>query len=288
MMPSIKISAAMPELPRSPLAIFKVSKWDKTREKDLMNQLGMIKFKETAFGTDKTPVVTFSEGPYDLMIHRASGAFRFIDRTRWQVDDGSNLRLSDEEAIKIARNHLGQYKLPPEESRVLKVSHLHVATAGPEGKGGDHRIIDAGVIFQRTIKGVPVDGPGGKIIVYLDHEGKMTGIDKIWRPLGPVYREVKELHPPQHAVDEATRLWKRQRVLKAEVREVRLAYYEMGWDENQRFIQPAYIVMSTLTGPDERVKVNTVHVTPAALNHVGRILPVVKKAPTQASRKENK
>jgi hypothetical protein len=203
------------------------------------------------------------------------------------VDDGSDLKFSDEEAIGIGREYLDRYDLLPSESRFLRVSRLHVATGEINGKrGGDHRVIDAGVIFQRTIDGTPVYGQGGKVVVYLNHEGNMTCLDKIWRPLDSVYREVKELYPPQHAIDEATRLWKRQHVWKAEVKKVLFGYHELGWDERQRYMQPAFIVLATLTGPDERVKVNAFHVTAAAVNHMGRIIPPLKKMPPPKPRQE--
>jgi hypothetical protein len=231
---------------------------------------------------------TYSEGAFDLTLHRASGAFRFKDRNRWQIDHRSNVELSDEDAVNLARVHLHRYKLLPEDSKVLRVSRLNVATAGPDRKIQDHRVIDVAVCFQPVIGGVPVDGPGGKVIVYLDHEGKMTYLDYISRHIDPVYREVIELHSPEYAVEEARRMWTKSGVEEVEVLEVRFCYYEMGWNDKQRYLQPAYIVLSTLIGSDRRIRTGDIYVTPAAVDHAGKIVAPPTRPAAQQPRSDNR
>jgi hypothetical protein len=81
------------------------------------------------------------------------------------VDDGrSNLKLTDADAIEAARAYVRRFELAPlRECEVLKVSRLHVGSSARVGEKHDERVIDAGVVFRRTIDGVRVDGPGGMI-----------------------------------------------------------------------------------------------------------------------------
>ena len=264
----------MPDLPAAPPPILTL-RAPRASERALLDLARAFRLKASErAGTISRDgaIFRYAEGPFDLTLYRASGAFRFKDRTRWQIDHRSHVELSDEDAVSLARAHLRRYRLLPADARVLRVSRLHVAAAGPERKIEDHRVIDVAVCLQPTVRGVPLDGPGGKVTVYLDHEGKMTGLDHVSRRIGPVYKPVPRLHPPDRALDEARRSWERRGVPDVEVREVRFCYFEAGWNDVQRYLQPAYIVLATLFGSDPRIRMNDIYVTPAAVNHVGRIV----------------
>ena len=286
-MSSIRVTAKMPDLPQSLPPIYTL-RAPRVNEKALLDLARTFRLKATeeAGSTSRDASnFTYSEGAFDLTIHRASGAFRFKDRNRWQIDHGSNVDLSDEDAIKLARAQLKRYKLLPEDSKVLRVSRLHVAVAGPDRKMEDHRIIDVAVCFQPVVGGVPVDGPGGKVTVYLDHERKMTCLAHISRSLGPVYRRVTSLRPPQYAIDEASRKWTERGIQEVEVREVRFCYFELGWNDEQRYLQPAYVVLATLFGPDRRIRTDEINVTPAVVKPVDRLVPSApKRRPAQKTR----
>jgi hypothetical protein len=274
-MATIRITSAMPALPAAPPPIFTLPS-PRVTERALLRLAGAFGLRASGrdgrIARDAT-TFTYAEGAYDLTLHRASGAFRFADRTRWQVDHRSNAELPDEEAAELARAHLRQYDLLPGEARALRVSRLNVATAGPDRVVQDRRVIDVAVCLQPVIRGLPVDGPGGKLTVYFDHERKATCVDHLSRRVGAIYREVTQLYPPGHALDAARRLWTRRGIAEVEVSEVRFCYYESGWNDRQRYLQPAYIVIATLFGPDRRIRTGNIYVSPAAVNHVGRIAP---------------
>jgi hypothetical protein len=287
-MTTIQIKAKMPELPVSTPPIFAL-RVPKVNEKALLDLASTLRLKarEDAGQISRDgSTLAYSEGAFDLTIHRASGAFRFKDRNRWQVDDKSNVRLSDEAAAKLARGYLSRYRLLPEDSRVLRVSRLHVASAGPDRKIEDHRVIDVAVHFQPVVRGLPIDGPGGTVTVYLDSKGKMTCLDHVSRSIGPVYRKVTRLRPPEDVIEGARKLWTERGVKEVAIREVRLCYFEMGWDDVQRYLQPAYIVLATLFGPDRRIKSDEIHVTPAAVNYVAGLVP--RPPPRRAAQKPRK
>jgi hypothetical protein len=274
-MTSIKFVGKMPELPESPPPIFTLPA-PRVNEKAVLGLARTFRLKATeragSISRDAS-AFSYSEGAFDLALHRASGAFRLKDRHCWQVDHRSNVDLADDEAVKLARAQLRRYKLLPKESKVLRVSRLHVATAGPNRQIQDQRIIDVAICLQPVVAGVPVDGPGGKITVYLDHEGKLTCLDHVSRRVGPVFRKVTRLRSPEHAVDEARRIWDKRGIAEVEIGEVRFCYYEMGRNDEQRYLQPAYLILATLVGRDGRIRTGDIYVTPAAANSVGRIVP---------------
>jgi hypothetical protein len=285
-MTTVHLEAEMPALPSSPPPIFTLPV-PAASERALLRlaarfdlnageRHGRISRHATAF--------TYSEGAFDLTLHRASGGFRFADRHRWQVDHGSNVDLADNEAARLARAHPKKLDLLPSEVRVLRVSRLHVATAGPDRVMEDHRVIDVAVHLQPIVRGLPLDGPGGKLTVYLDHEKSVTCVDFHSRRIGRVYREVTRLHPPERAVEAARRRWEARGVMEVEVNDVRLCYYEMGRNDRQRYLQPAYLVLATLIGADRRIRTGDIYVSPAAANAVGRIVPTPPRPTPQRPR----
>jgi hypothetical protein len=273
-MSPIPIIGKMPELPKAPPPIFTIPT-PHVSETGLLRLARTFKLEaseKTGSTARDASSFTYSEGPFDLTLHRSTGAFRFRDRARWQVDHRGNVDLSDAEAVNLARAHLRRYKLLPKDSRVLRVSRLHVAAAGPTREMQDHRVIDAAVCFQPMVRGVPLDGPGGKVIVYLDHEGNMTCLDHIVRRIGPVHKKVTQLRSPEDAVEEARRTWTKRGIAAVEVSEVRFCYFELGWNDRQQYLQPAYIVLATLIGPDRRIRTGDIFVAPAAANSTGSLV----------------
>lgn len=228
----------------------------------------------------------YSEGHLELTMYRASGGIRFLDRARWQVDDRSaDLKIEDQAALRLAQNYSRKYKLaPPAETRFLKAARLRVGAMNREGSETYQRTIDVAVALQRLVDKVPVDGPGGKVIVYLDHEGKTTGFEQIWRPLGRVYRKAESLRSPQAAIEEMARQFRAKRGIIV-VREVRFGYFESGWRTIQQYLQPAYIITGVVTTESEQVHRKIVYVTAALSNAVGRLTPALARKRPQAARR---
>jgi hypothetical protein len=231
---------------------------------------------------------TFTAGQHVVTMFRASGALRYQDRSRWQVDDGkANLKIGDAEAEKRARELVSAHKLAPaRELKLLKVSRLTVGEASVDEQRGAERVIDVGVGFQRLVGGVPVDGPGGKVIVYMDHNGELTGFDRIWRPVAKVRAPVEELRPPKAAEEDLLRYWAHV-TGRIEVLEVRFGYVELGYQARQTVLQPAYVMPLRILSPkqgDEEIAIGSVHVFAAATNAVGRLMPPPKKIAQQPPR----
>ena len=253
--------------------------------RDLASRFALAgKGKGATFQSDADRI-SLIDGTQVVTLYRASGGLRYQDRSRWQIDDGrSNLRLTDADAIEAARAYVRRFELAPlSECEVLKVSRLHVGSSARVGEKRDDRVIDAGVVFRRTIDGVRVDGPGGMIVIYLDHKAEVTAVDRIWRPRGAVLRRVNDLRPIERVASEI-RGTLTDDVARTEVRDLRFGYFEYGWRARQASIQPAFVALMTRYSPDARIHRRTVYVTAAATNAAGRITPVKKPKARQRPR----
>jgi hypothetical protein len=231
---------------------------------------------------------TYKAGQHIVSLFKASGALRYQDATRWQVDDGkTHIDVPDADAQKLALAAIKRHNLAPSaDFKLLKVTRLTVGESGPETKKATSRAVDLGVCFQRTVGGVPVDGPGGKLVVYLDHKGELTGFDRIWRPIKAVQSPVKALQPPTMIEPSLARYWSLHEAGLLQVDEVRFGYFEFGYNDKQTVLQPAYVSLITLVGgdPKQPIRVRTVHVMPAATNAVGELMPPPKTVVPQPRR----
>jgi hypothetical protein len=218
--------------------------------------------------------VTYSHGSREVIIYRRSGGLRFRDLARWQADHGGSVDLGDDDAVRIAQDFVASNELAPaDEVAVAKVTRLRVGLADREGTTAQERVIDVGVVLRRVIDGLPADGPGGHIMVYLGAEGEVTGVDRIWRPIAGVHSEVHSLHQREWLDERIGRHLGADRTARLDVQEIRLGYFENGWNSAQEFLQPAYVVLGTLRSPDERLRRRSVIAVPAATNDVGEIMP---------------
>jgi hypothetical protein len=232
--------------------------------------------------------VTYSHGSREVIIYRRSGGVRFRDLTRWQADHGGSVDLGDDDAVQIAQAFVARRELAPaDEVAVAKVTRLRVGLADREGTTAQERVIDVGVVLRRVIDGLAADGPGGHIMVYIGAEGEVTGVDRIWRPIAGVHNEVESLRPREWLDERIERHLGADRTARLDIHEIRLGYFENGWNSAQEFLQPAYVVLGTVRSPDERLRRRSVITVPAATNNVGEIMPSdpgIRMQPERATR----
>jgi len=232
--------------------------------------------------------ITYVEGAFQLTLYPASGAIKYLNTHKWQVDVGQKLKIPDEEGVKIAQKFIAETALASSnEFRLLKVTRLTVGTLVKGAEKGDERVIDLGVVFQRYIGKVPVEGPGGKLIVFIDHEGQVTGCRKIWRDIETVKTKIPfgRLRTPQFAEEDLIKYWKPSGFIQVEVSECRFGYFEMGHRDKQIYLQPAYVQPIQLFSRDQRIVSKTVHVTPASSTPPVQLMPPFKKFVEQPKRK---
>jgi hypothetical protein len=211
-----------------------------------------------------------------LKVIRASGGWQYRHAARWQVDDGaSNLRIEDDEAIRVAFDALGRFQFPKEpEIERVRVERLHVAHADREGGRHEERVVGVRALFRRILDGLPVEGIGGKTTVYLDPAREVTGIDHLWRSIERVERPVEKLRSVDEALRDVEQRYGSGGGGRVEVTNLQLAYFELGWDEEQDILQPAYVFTLALTSDVSRFRMNATVPVAAAVNAPGPIEPV--------------
>lgn len=219
------------------------------------------------------PVMELENGQETFAVFRPSRAVQYVDSARWQLDDGSSIRISDEDAIAAADGHLNRLDLADGgDFRSTRVTRLHVSAAEKGDSIPEVRVVDVGVVYSRFLDGIVVEGQGGKIVIYLDSALNPTGFERTsrdieeaepvagWRTVDDVLAEV-EAH---WTVGFGETLF---------VDDARLCYVELGRLEDQSYIQPAYALSLRLPrhafGQDRTVE----EYVPAAINSPGPLLP---------------
>jgi hypothetical protein len=222
------------------------------------------------------------------VVYRASGGVRFHDNARWQVDDGkAHVTFDDADAVKLAQRYLEEVALVPlEECKLLRVTRLNVGVVERQTGFAEERVIDVGVAFQRVINNVPVIGPGGKVIVYLDHNGDLTGVDRIWREIQDVYQPDVQLRSPESAQQDVVRHYGEQGSGLIIIEDIRFGYFELGWEDDQRYMQPAYFMPLTISDTDGLFVMRSEHYVAASTDLPERLMPPPPVVPEQAPRKE--
>ncbi|HXW23797.1 MAG TPA: hypothetical protein VEK73_03545 [Xanthobacteraceae bacterium] len=237
------------------------------------------------FIVDAQGIAYSDRSGWGLKLSRLSGGWQYRHATRWQADDGQGrLVIDNEEAARLASDAMGRYALPTvPDAQLLRVERLHVAHAERGGAHHQQRIIGVRVLFARMLDGLRVEGLGGKTVVYLDHKRELTGIDHLWHDIEGVHEPVKALRPVEDAIAEVRRRYGSGDG-RVEVTGLHLAYFELGWDQDQQYLQPAYVVFVRLLAEDPRIRMNAIVPVAAAVNAVGPIEPVPRAREPQARR----
>jgi hypothetical protein len=234
--------------------------------------------------------LTYTEGSFVVSLCGHSGGMHYYDRSRYQVDDGkSQIDFSDDKAVDIAKKFIDQSKLVGKDKyKMLKVSHLNVGSIERGSTKAEERVIDVGVAFTRTIDEVPVEGPGGKVVVYIDHKGEVTGCKRIWREIEKVHVKVPhgQLQSPKFAEEDLSKYWQVEGIKNIDVMETRFGYFEFGWGKSQQYLHPTYVMPLTLVSTERRVVMKSVHVVSAAPKPIEPIMPPHKVKRKEPIRKE--
>lgn len=232
--------------------------------------------------TEFGPLLEIEQGDQLFTVYRPSRAVQWTDTARWQVDDGSStLEISDADATDAALRLLERLELAGgDEFTPRKVTRLHVAAAERGRPPGDVRIIDVGVVLGRMLDGLPVEGPGGNIVVYLDSRRQPTGFERIARRILDVRESVQGWRPLDDVIAETEAYWGRRLGGGLEINEARVGYVELGRLETQEYIQPAYLLSLTLDNQDAAGSRTVEHYVPAATNNTGQLMPTADGPPS--------
>jgi len=188
--------------------------------------------------------LSYLEGRFSFEIRRVSGAisFRHEDKYGIEADDQKEFALTDRRCDRIGRKLLQSARLfPMASAKLAKVTHLHAAEANREDRKVIEKILDAGVIYSRTIDDLPVIGPGGFAIVNIGPDADVVGMRSIWRKAGKRAAKVK-IKPPAAAIEAFEKLAARFKGDTTVVR-TQFGYFEHGPLDRQTIFEPAYALI---------------------------------------------
>jgi hypothetical protein len=290
---SFEVSGHPPHVPEEGARIYRLAPPRVSRKGvlTLARQFGLTASPKTGTVCQDARHTSYSEGSFKLVVHHGSGGLRFFDDARWQVDDGtSNVDFDDATAIGMAERFIEAHSVVPlRECKVLRVTRLNVGVAERSTGLAEHRVVDVGVAFTRVVDGIQVEGPGGKVMVYIDAKGNLTGIDCLWRRVLDVHAERVRLRRVEEVQKEAVREWGTDVKGRVTIDDVRFGYFEQGWDVSQRYLQPVYTVSMTITATEGdlagRALVQSGYWATAAVTPPERLVPGPQRPRPQTPRR---
>lgn len=219
--------------------------------------------------TTATDLVSYTEGRHRLDVYRASGALAFSHVDKYGREPKQAFELSDRQAGAIARKFLGRTKLVPlATAQLASVTHMHSAVGDLKGRRVRERIVDAGVVYRRLIDTIPVEGPGGFVMVTVDPAGDVVGMRSIWRPLGKPIATVKIKSADEAMASLERNLGKMRGDVT--VTKAALGYFELGAFDRQKAIEPAYAFVYVVRA--EEVAMKSAFVVHAGDQTFGRLI----------------
>jgi len=151
------------------------------------------------------------------------------------------------EAVRAALAHLEALNLLPENLNELVVSHvggLRMAGQNEDGSSLDFAKLVT-VHFGRKIDGLPVSGPGSKMIVHLGEGSSLMGLQRRWIETIPTSHESSEFlsgaETVSAVVEHLAEEWDRAQTIEAERPQLGL------FDDGHGRIEPAYFFLATLS-----------------------------------------
>jgi hypothetical protein len=282
------VEAVFPSLPKTPAPVLSLvaPEVSESSLRAFAREFGLRGQEAEGAVRSHSTAILYTEGSVQVQLFHGSGGVRRRDFGSWmRSEQDSSFEITDEAAVEAARDAVrGFLFLNEAAAGGAVVKRLNVASSQPGGQSFSQRVTHAAVCFHRSVSGIPVDGPGGKMTVFLSPERKLTGVDFLWRRISGVYRETERLRTAEEAVRQVTDSWEERGVASGVVDQVRFGYLELGWSDEQALMQPAYIVFGVLGGPDGQARSGVVEVVHASADPVGDLVPPPPRTPKQTAR----
>jgi hypothetical protein len=188
--------------------------------------------------TLREPWTSYRIGDRELAVHTHSGAIRL---RQLGSPERPPFELTKRDATRVATALCAQLGIGKEELQVSSITHLCVAGRTVDGQDLGTRVLDAEVTFRRALDGIPTVGPGGTTSVRVAGDRSAVRFDRIARPVQSAVAPVR-IQPP----DKLRRAFKRFANTKrgdVVVTSAGLGYFELGINDRQSFLQPAYVLV---------------------------------------------
>jgi len=160
--------------------------------------------------------------------------------------DTPNLPMG-QDAVRRALQHLRELDMLPGNPREVVVNHVGGLRMGSVDEQGITREFQklTTVHFGRKFGGIPVGGPGSKIIVHLGQGGELVGLHRRWNELEPIQHEAGDFVALEEAsariTEQLAREWNRAESIQA-------GRPEFGFfDDGKGTVEPAWFTQATLS-----------------------------------------
>lgn len=245
---------------------------------DLAGKVGVYRFAPTSQADPRALMDRFMNGSEMAIVHRseqgvvffaspkdendsfeqnlATGDIRFRRNMSRYLGDFAPKLPSGEEAQQIALRFLKENDLLPRDPGQLNLAHtggLRATSVLDGDKPGP--IIDKLVTlsYSRVIDGLPVLGPGSKMVLDIGEGGEVVGLVRHWREIEPMNRKgigAEEIISPREAAARSAAQIREQFGEKSFIKIVSSgqAYF----DNNGGILQPVYYYQTQITLPDQR------------------------------------
>lgn len=197
----------------------------------------------------------------------ATGDLRFQRNFSAYLGDFKPTLPTGEEAVKIAQTFLASNGLQAANERELTLAHIGGLRSSSMIGDKPGPVIDklVTVNFARQVNGLPVIGPGSKMVVNIGNKGEVIGLIRHWRELAG---SKKISGTETYSEDEAKRIALAQMSKEFgsssdfEILQSKIAYY----DNNGVYLQPVYAFETRVVNHELGDTFNYVSVVPAMIN----------------------
>lgn len=216
---------------------------------------GYVARLAAAFGLDPASsrqgeTVVLARGAQSLEVYPQTGAFWYKDAERlWQPDGRAP---AEEAGIALAEAFLAARGLLPGDALFEGTGHSQLTVYDAATGSSTVRDTDLHVNYRLCINGAPVEGPGGKIKVYLGEGNRVVGL--YWAAFEIAPARAQPIISPQQALEHLRQDGIATTVKdprSATVSQVSLAYLAGPGNEAQEFLEPVYRVSGVVAGEAE-------------------------------------
>ncbi len=203
------------------------------------------------------PWTSLRVGPDEVAMHARSQAVRVARATNGNDRRALAFEVADEQAVAAATDLVARLGVPKDEIGQPSISHLRVAGRTVGGEPIAERVLDTEIAFPRVLDGVAVGGPGGMVSVRVDGSGSVARSLLVWRGVRAPASTVR-IRRPGHVRDVFERAMARKRG-DVTVTSASFGYFELGPDDRQSYLQPAYTLIYEVRDGDVVYRSAAVH-----------------------------
>ena len=192
------------------------------------------------------------DGHHALEVYPETGAFWYKDTQSLWSGDKPGSPLDEASGAALASGRLRGWGLLPGGLLFEGMGHSQLTTYDVTTGQGETYVTDLHVTYRLWVGGLPVDGPGGKVKVYLGEGYNVIGI--YWAGFQVKPLRAYPIIPPQSALEMleaqgiATTL---KNPRQATVTQVGLVYYAGPGNQAQAHLEPVYRFGGTIQGEGE-------------------------------------